>query len=190
MVKLPLHLDSIKLGTILSDGWLFINKSGNTLLAFKQSMDKLDYFFHVFNKLSHYCSANPRLTTTKINGKKFTGIVFATRVFPCFTEWYNVFYINKKKRVPLDLYNFLTYEALAYWIMGDGSKSNNSVTLQTHSLTVTEVVYIVNILMHKFNLKCSIHMQRNQPTIYIHSKSMKELQSKISCDNLPSMTYK
>ena len=97
MVKIPLHLDSIILGTLLSDGWLFINKSGNTLLAFKQSMDKFDYFFHVFNKLSHYFSTNPRLTTEKINGKFFTDIVFATRVFPCLTEWYNVFYINKKK---------------------------------------------------------------------------------------------
>jgi hypothetical protein len=113
MVKIPLHLDSIILGTLLSDGWLFIKKPGKILLAFKQSMgglrlptgpdrDKLEDFNHVFNKLSHYCSANPRLTTKKFNGKVFTGIVFATRVFPCFTEWYNVFYINKKKIVPLD----------------------------------------------------------------------------------------
>ena len=80
MVKIPLHLYSIILGTLLSDGWLFINKSGNTLLAFKQSMDKFDYFFHVFNKLSHYCSTNPRLTTEKINGKFFTDIVFALQL--------------------------------------------------------------------------------------------------------------
>jgi rRNA maturation endonuclease Nob1 len=84
----------------------------------------------------------------------------------------------------------LTYEALAYWIRGDITKSNKGLTLQTQSFTVKEVVYIVNILMHKFNLKCSIHMQRNQPTIYIHSKSIKELQPKNLCYIQLSMRYK
>ena len=92
--------------------------------------------------------------------------------------------------MPVDLYNMLNYEALAYWIMGDGTKINKGLTLQTQSFTVKEVVYIVNILMHKFNLKCSIHMQRNQPTIYIHSKSIKELQPKIFFYILPSLRYK
>ncbi len=50
--------------------------------------------------------------------------MFATRVYPCFTEWYNMFYQEGKKVLPLDLYNMLTYEALAHWIMGDGTKLN------------------------------------------------------------------
>ena len=114
MVKIPFNLEAILLGVLLSDGWLFINKAGNILLAFKQTINKLEYFFYVFNKLSHYCSANPRLTSTHINGKIFNGIVFATRSYPCFTEWYNIFYVNKKKILPLNLYNMLTYEALAH----------------------------------------------------------------------------
>ena len=51
--------------------------------------------------------------------------------------------------------------------MGDGSKSGNAIILQTQSFTVKEFVFIISILIHKFNLDCSIHMQRNQPTIYI-----------------------
>ena len=118
MVHIPSNLYSIILGVLLSDGWLYINKSGNTLLGFKQSINKSEFFFSVFNKFSHYCSAYPILTSTTIKGNKFVGIQFATRVFPCFTEWYNIFYKNNKKIVPLDLYNLLTYEELAYWIMG------------------------------------------------------------------------
>ena len=190
MVKIPFNLEAILLGVLLSDGWLFINKAGNTLLAFKQTINKLEYFFYVFNKLSHYCSANPRLTTTRINGKIFNGIVFATRSYPCFTEWYNIFYVNKKKIVPLNLYNMLTYEALAHWIMGDGTKSNMGLTLQTQSFTIKEVVFIISVLIYKFNLKCSIHVQRNQPTIYISSKSIKEIQPKILPYICNSMRYK
>lgn len=73
----------------------------------------------------------------------------------------------------------LTYEALAYWILGDGTKSYKGITLQTQSFTVKEVVHIISVLIHKFNLKCSLHMQRNQPTIYISSKSMEKLKPKL-----------
>jgi NADH-ubiquinone oxidoreductase chain 4 len=40
MVKIPSNLDSIILGILISDGWLYINKAGNTLLGFKQSINK------------------------------------------------------------------------------------------------------------------------------------------------------
>ena len=43
MVNIPFHLDSIIVGILLSDGHLFINKSGNTLLTFKQTIKKFEY---------------------------------------------------------------------------------------------------------------------------------------------------
>lgn len=86
MVNIPSHLQSILVGILISDAWLQINKAGNTRLAFKQSIDKLEYLFCVFNKLSHYCSTYPHLTKTNINGNIFYGISFSTRTYPCFTE--------------------------------------------------------------------------------------------------------
>jgi LAGLIDADG DNA endonuclease family len=71
--------------------------------------------------------------------------------------------------------------------MFDGTKSGKGLTLQTQSFTIKEVVFIINILIHKFDLKCSIYIQRNQPTIYISAKSMKKLQPYILpyfCKNL------
>jgi hypothetical protein len=74
--------------------------------------------------------------------------------------------------------------------MGDGTKSGTGLTLQTQSFTVKECVFIISVLMYKFNLKCSIHMQRNKATIYIHSKSIKQIKPKL-LQNLPiSMKYK
>ena len=73
--------------------------------------------------------------------------------------------------MPLDLYNLLTSEALAHWICCDGTKTYKGITLQTQSFTVQEVVFIISVLIYNFNLKCSIHMQRKLPTIYISSTS-------------------
>lgn len=190
MVKISHTLLSLLIGLILSDGWLQINKVGNTRFFFKQSTHKLEYFFYVFNRLSHYCSSYPYITTTRINGKAFSGISFTTRTLPCFTELYQMFYDNSLKIVPLDLYELLTYESLAHWIMGDGTKSHKGLVLETQSFTVKEVSFIISILIYKFNLKCSLHMQRNQPTIYISSKSMTKIQPYILPYFCNSMRYK
>jgi len=56
--------------------------------------------------------------------------------------------------------------------MCDGTRTGTGLTLQTQSFTVKECVFIISILIHKFDLKCNIHIQRNQPTIYINSKSV------------------
>jgi hypothetical protein len=74
--------------------------------------------------------------------------------------------------------------------MGDGTKSGTGITLQTQSFTIKEVVFIVSVLIHKFNLECSIHMQRNQPTIYINSRSMRKIKPKLLPYVFPSMKYK
>nr|YP_010352183.1 hypothetical protein MYE56_mgp10 [Ganoderma lingzhi]UDY67750.1 hypothetical protein [Ganoderma lingzhi]UDY67786.1 hypothetical protein [Ganoderma lingzhi]UOL49723.1 hypothetical protein [Ganoderma lingzhi]UOL49792.1 hypothetical protein [Ganoderma lingzhi]UOL49828.1 hypothetical protein [Ganoderma lingzhi] len=188
MCQIPVHLHSIILGVLLSDGWLYKNKTGKTLFCLKQT--NFEYLWLVYTKLSHYSRSLPIITKTSLNGKKFTSVMFATRVYPCFTEWYNMFYREGKKVVPLDLYNMLTYEALAHWIMGDGTKVNKGLTLQTQSFTIQECVFIISILIHKFNLKCSIHVQRNQPTIYISSKSMEKLRPFILPYMCSSMMYK
>ena len=101
-----------------------------------------------------------------------------------------MFYVNNKKIVPLDLYNMLDYEALAYWIMCDGTKVGTGITLQTQSFTVKECVFIISILIHKFDLKCNIYMQRNQPTIYINSKSIKKIKHNLLPYFPISMRYK
>jgi hypothetical protein len=58
--------------------------------------------------------------------------------------------------------------------MSDGTKTYKGLTLQTQYFTVKEVVYIISILIYKFDLSCSSHMQRNQPTIYISYNSFYE----------------
>ena len=74
--------------------------------------------------------------------------------------------------------------------MGDGTNNNKGLSLQTQSFTIQECVFIISVLIYKYNLKCSIHLQRNQPTIYISSKSMKKLIPLILPYMCNSMLYK
>lgn len=194
MVQIPRNKYGLLVGILISDGWLQINKAGNTRLSLKQSIDNFEYLFNVYNQLAHYCSAPPKLVKTTLNsksGKKtFYAVSFTTRTYPAITELYAMFYENNKKIVPKNLYDLLTYEALAHWICGDGTYTFGGVTLQTQSFTIQEVVHIINVLIVKFDLKCSMHMQRGQPILYISVESMKKILPQILPYICDGMKYK
>lgn len=55
--------------------------------------------------------------------------------------------MRKRKIIPLDLDILLDYEALAYWIKADGTKSGTSLTLQTQSFIVLLLLNNVYLLL-------------------------------------------
>lgn len=88
----------------------------NARIGFKQSYDKFNYFFYVFDILSHYCSNLPYLSITRRNNTKTKSLTLQTRALKCMTEYHKLFYINGKKVIPsfLDLYYLLNPIALAH----------------------------------------------------------------------------
>ena len=69
-------------------------------------------------------------------------------------------------------------------------KNYKGLTLQTQSFIIKNCVFIINILMHKFGLECSIPMQRNQPIVSISVKSFRKIKAKLLPYFAPSMVYK
>ena len=118
MIKLPDYYYSIVVGLLLSDGWLIISSktSKNARLGFKQSIKNVPYVLFIFNQLSHYCSSFPNINKSKRVGKIYFELSFFTRSLPCFTELYNLFYINNVKVIPKNIYDLLSPVALAQWI--------------------------------------------------------------------------
>lgn len=59
------------------------------------------------------------------------GLQFSTRGYPCGAkarnELYYLFYNNKIKTVPYNIYELLTPIALAHWILGDDAKRNKGL---------------------------------------------------------------
>ena len=153
------------------------NLGGQARLFLKQSLARIEYLLFVFMILQHYCKSYPKLGVAKLDRKNFPFLNFSTRSLVCFTELYSLFYFEGKKVIPHNIFELLTIEGLAHWICGDGSfVKGGGLYLNTQSFTVIENVQLINVLIIKFNCKCSIHMQRGLPVIYISSHSMRKLE--------------
>lgn len=74
------------------------------------------------------------------------------RVLFCLNKVYNLFYKNNKKYILLELFDLIDVVVLVYWIMGDGYLYNNSVVLCIDLYILEECIYLMNILIIKFNL--------------------------------------
>jgi LAGLIDADG DNA endonuclease family/LAGLIDADG endonuclease len=192
MVTIPPFQKSIVIGLLLSDGYLNIASSTtlNARLAFKQSLAHSDYFFYVFNFLSHYCSSYPILTVGVRSGNKFYGLLFQTRTLPCFKELYRMFYENKVKRLPNNIYEILTPVALAHWIMGDGNHLSQGIQLCTDSFSLQDTVKLMNVLIILYNFKVTIHKAGKGYRIYISRKSLDSLIKMVKPYFIPAMYYK
>ena len=85
----------------------------------------------------------------------------------------------------------LTIQGLSHWICGDGTfVKGGGIYLQTQSFTITEVVRLINVLIIKFNCKCTIHYQEGKPVIYISSRSVRKLRTELLKHMPESMHYK
>ena len=74
--------------------------------------------------------------------------------------------------------------------MGYGTKLGSGIVLQTQSFTIKEYVFIISVLIYKYDLTCNIVMQRNKPAIYINSKSMTKIKPYLLPYFPNSMKYK
>lgn len=112
---MPTRYYSIIVGKLLSDGCLEkSSNTSNTRFKFKQSFDRSLYVIHSFLSLSHYCSNIPFLGKSIRKGKICYFIAFSTRSLPCFNELYLLFYNNKVKTIPKNIYDLLTPIAIAH----------------------------------------------------------------------------
>ena len=196
MFSLPPYQRNVIIGLLLSDGWLtFSNyRSKNVRLGFKQSLAHFDYVWYVFSILSHYCSSYPQWITGIRAGNRFFSLQILTRSLTCFTELYPVFYSNKI--IPPDIYNLLTPVALAHLIMGEGSVERHSLKICTSSYSIQDVVRLMNVLMIRYKLECTLRIRRKKNKqnieymIYIRECSMSLLRTIVIPYLHPSMFYK
>jgi hypothetical protein len=192
LIQIPPYIEGILIGLLLSDAWVSFASatSKNARIGFKQGMINFPYFWHVFILLSHYCSSYPQLTSSVRNNKRSFGLQLQTRSLPCFTQFHYLFYINGVKIVPKDIYNLLTPIALAHWIMGDGGFRKHGLILSTNSFSIQETVCLINVLIIRYNLDCTLRLEYNKSLIYIRSSSLSLLKSIVLPYMHSSMYYK
>jgi hypothetical protein len=161
------------------------------MLGFKQSISKSDYLWFVYNLLSHYCSNYPILVTGVRQGNKNFGLQFKTRSMPCITELRNLFYLDNKKIIPINIYDLLTPVALAHLVMGDGSVQRHGLIICTDSYSVQDVVRLMNVMIIRYRLECILRFHTpTQPRIYIRERSMPLLREIVKSYMCFIMLYK
>lgn len=80
---------------------------------------------------------------------------------PCFTELYDIFYVNGVKVIPNNIYELLTPVAFAHLILGDGEFKSKGIYLCTDSYAIQDVVRLMNVLIIRYKLKCTLHKASN-----------------------------
>jgi len=103
---------------------------------------------------------------------------------------YSMFYLNNKKILTYNIYDLLTPVALAHWIMGSGIKlKGRGILLCSDSFNISEVVTLMNVLMVRYKLTCTLQSVNNRHRIYIYHSSLNTLRTTVKSYMLPSRTY-
>jgi hypothetical protein len=189
---IPSYHLSVLVGLLLSDAGLSKQtKSKNARLGFKQSLIHFPFFFSTFNILSHFCSSVPYCDNALLKNKQYYGIRMDTRAYFCFTLLYDMFYKDKIKIVPADIYNLLTPIVFAYWIMGNGlGNIYKDLYLCTDSFTDYDIVRLMNILLIRYEIKSSLVKVSGKSRIYIPSTESVKVTHLVLEHIHPSMQYK
>lgn len=195
---LNINIISIIYGSLLGDAHAEKRKGGKgTRILFYQEGSHSKYLLYLHNLISSlgYSNTNiPKIKSRIVKRGKIKQIIrFHTWTYLKFNNIYNEWYNEKKeKRVPKSIYKYLTPLALAIWIMNDGVKVGSELKLITNSFIYSDVLYLIEILYKKYNLKCSIQKTGNinQYNIYILKESMKDLIKIVDPYIIKCMKYK
>lgn len=75
--------------------------------------------------------------------------------------------------------------------MGDGSAQRHGLVLCTDSYTIPEVVRLMNVLMIRYGLDCTLRFNSSSHSrIYIKQRSMAKLQTIVGPHMITSFLYK
>lgn len=125
------------------------------------------------------------------NGTQCFSLILWTSSLPFLTELHSLFYVSGIKCIPAEIvYELLTPIALAHWIQNDGTWQTSGLGLCTHSFTIVDVVLLINVLIVRYGVDCTLQMQNNQPRIYIRARSIPLLRSVVMPYMTESMLYK
>jgi hypothetical protein len=159
-------------GVLLGDGYM--RREGdnrNARVLFGQSLVNFPYLWFVFTLLSPYCAGLPYLDSSVIKGVRHYKARFTTRTYTVMNELYDMFYVEGIKVVPQEIYHLLSPVALAHWISWDGAGiKQGGLLLCTDGFTVPEVCKLMNVLMIRYGLNCTLQYYAGLPRIYIPAK--------------------
>ena len=108
-----------------------------------------------------------------------------------FEEFYNLYYPNGKKIIPINLKDLLTPCGISYWFMDDGTYNKSYYAFSTASFSVEEHNILLDILSNKFDIDCNMQGSKYL-SLYIPARNNSNLKFRALIEPyiVPSMKYK
>jgi hypothetical protein len=189
-IKLSEFQKQVLIGTLLGDSSLIKRGNQNTKISCEHCIAQKEYCEYktkIFESLGAKCYYAERKTVDKRNNKLYKSYVMSVPANPELNDWKNLFYINKKKVIPFNLFNNFTEVSLAFMYMDDGSKTTNGYTISTNCFNKEELLQFRKFLFNKFNIETSL-FKRN--VLYIRAISKNTFTKLISPYFCNCMKYK
>lgn len=201
---LPLELNSILIGIMLSDGGLY-KSSPTANVRFEMSFwaaarEKYkDLAIYIGELFKEYMSNPVKSLEVKGVKKVYTNYRLKTKTLSIFNLYHDMFYelnpeTNKYvKIVPKNIIDLMDPIVLAFLIMGDGNfdKGRNRVRIYTNSYTKSEVENLALSINTKLNIKTAVLFDRkDQWILTIGVKNFELLRNIVTPHFHPSMLYR
>ena len=198
--KLPLELNSILIGIMLSDGGLY-RSSPTANVRFEMSFGEKykSLAFHIGELFKDYMSNPVKPIEIKGKNKVYINYRLKTKTLPVFNSYYEMFYkfnhlTNKYvKIVPTNINDLMDPIVLAYLIQGDGNfdQSRNRVRIYTNSYQKQEVENLALAIQTKLNIYTAVlHDRKDQWILTIGAKNLDLLRSLVLPHFHSSISYR
>ena len=173
----------ILIGCILGDAYIALLGK----IRVEHSIKQKAYVEWKFKEFQSVCYAGgPREIIHKLkamNGKEYHSLFFLFRQY--FREWRNIFYLEKQKIFPKDLW--LTPLSIAVWYMDDGCWTGKKAVISTESFKGIYRTFMQNALFNQFGIETVIG--KNEKLI-IRKRSHNRFFNLITPHIIPEMRYK
>lgn len=73
--------------------------------------------------------------------------------------------------------------------MGDGTAQSSGVRICTDSFKIQDLVSLINLLIIRYEIDCTLHTDRGRFRVYIKKTSMPKLITIVKPHMVPSMLY-
>jgi ubiquinol-cytochrome c reductase cytochrome b subunit len=193
--ELTQYQKDVCIGMVLGDASI-TKQNTHASIKIEQGYIQQSLVIHLYDILASHCfmtAPGTRIeSSTSSRAGKIKSYWFKTWAIPQFTILWELLYVNNIKTIqPGLILNYVSPVALAFWIICDGSRSGNVVTLHTQSFTWAENEIISRELNERYGLSSTVVVHKKKYSVVrFSSKDGPLLRKLVGSHILPSLQYK
>jgi hypothetical protein len=173
MIKLTAEEESAVIGNIIGDGCIFKDKKASHYrMNLAHSLHQKEYFMKKYKMVKRLVNNDPkeRKWIDKRTNKEYGEIRYQTISNEIFNKYYDIWYKNNKKIIPIDEINKIDIIALSIKYYDDGYCCREAGNIAMNDYDIESIENFRSLLKNKFNIATTL--QKNK-SIYIPKKEFK-----------------